>query len=381
MFEKLGYILVAITLSVFIFGIGIESQPQEEILEPTETTYEDLNIQESLDLVKNRIIADQLENGQFHYIYYPSTDEYAESYNIIRHTLGAYALLEFGETEKAKKSIDFILENLIEEDEMSYITYNERTKLGTAAVTVLTLLKYQDLTDSTEYNETIKELGEFILFMQDEDGGYRNYHPEANPESRLATVLYTGESNLALIRMYQEYRDERYLEAAEKSYDWCVTYFEERHSTGLVSWNSSAFAETYYETGDLKYAAFALQMNEWLIETTQYTDKNAPSQDYIGAFYVSDVEEGITCSAAAYGEGFGDMLALAKNLGDQEKIDKYESTLRSTIKFLQSMQFTDPENEKTYGGFKASMYNNQTRIDYNTHAALTLQKSLENGLQ
>lgn len=339
----------------------------------TETEAED-----PLALASERLKGDLLENGQFHYLYYPSSDSYASSYNIIRHILGSYTLIELSYLEEAEKSIDFFMQYIIDEEEMSYITYNDKTKLGSAAVAVLTLLSYQEATESTNYDETIEKLTNFIIHMQNEDGGYRNYYPEEDPENTFSTVLYTGESNLALTRLFAKTGDTKYLETIEKSYDWVESYFDKKHAPALVSWNSMAFSELYPLTEDQKYIDLAFEMTDWLIDTKQYTEEEAPYPIYIGSFIINDIDNGLTCSAAAYAEGILSTYELAEYIGDQEHQKKYKESLDKALGFIKSMQFTEENSfymenpEKAIGGFRASPYNHKIRVDFTSHAIAVL---------
>lgn len=354
MLEKLGYILIIAILILIGFGLKIPAQ-EKTPGEPTET----LDLKTPLNLVTQRILDDTHEDGTFTYIYNPLTKEYSEDYNIIRHNLAAYTLIELGYPEKAKTSIGWALQYLISEENFSYINFNEKNKLGSAATLILVMLNYEG------YDETIEKLANFVIYMQNEDGGYRNYHPEEDPDNRLATVLYTGESDLALIRLFKKTGDQKYLDTFEKSYEWVTTYFEENHSPGLISWTSIALAEAYYETGEEKYRDLAFEMTDWLIDVTQYTTENAPSEEYIGSFIINDIDNGLTCTVAAYGEGLVEMLKLAQYEQDETHEEKYTNSLESALKFLISMQ--DPT-----GGFKASFAEDYYRIDFNTHSALTL---------
>ncbi len=226
--------------------------------------------------------------------------------------------------------------------------------------------------DYEEFEPYLANLANFIIFMQNEDGGYRNYHPEEDPDNRLATVLYTGESDLALIRLFKKTGNQKYLDAFEKSYEWTKSYFEENHSSGLVSWTSIALAEAYYETGEEKYRDLAFEMTDWLIDVTQYTANNAPSEEYIGSFIINDVDNGLTCTVAAYGEGLVEMLKLAQHENDTSREEKYTNSLTSALKFLISMQYTNTADTNALGGLKASFAEDYYRIDFNTHSALTL---------
>ncbi|EKD48132.1 MAG: hypothetical protein ACD_65C00107G0002 [uncultured bacterium] len=372
MLKKILNISLLITIVLNISGCSTI----EQITEVTESQH--ANIENSILLASNRLFEDLHENGQFVYIYYPTTQSYSNEYNIIRHILASYTLIElykyYDESkylEGAEKSIEFFLQYINEEEETAYITYDEETKLGAAGTAILTLLNYEETTGSTIYDNLIQKLANFIMSMQKEDGGYKNYYPEEKTDEPLSTVLYTGECNLALVRLYKKTGEAKYLTTVQKSYEWTKDYFANKHSTGLVSWSSVALAELYYITGEEKYSDLAYEMTDWLIDNTQYTEETAPEEEYIGAFLINDIEGGLTCTVAAYGEGFNTMLKLAKYMKDKEHEEKYTDTLDKAIIFLLNMQFKD-EDENATGGFIASFDNDKIRLDFTSHSLITL---------
>lgn len=348
-------------------------------------------LEESLELAANNLADSFIENGKFQYLYYPTENKYSESYNIIRHILGTYTLIDLYKyyedpiyLEKAEKSIEFLLEYTVENKEMSYITYNGKTKLGSAATAILALLNYQEATGTDKYDQNIEKLANFVLYMQKDDGGYKNFYPEEDLEETFSTVLYTGESNLALTRLFEKTGDEKYLRAIENSYEWIVEYFERKHAPALVSWNSMALAELYELTEDERYANLAFEMTDWLIDTKQYTEESAPYPIYEGAFIINDIDGGLECSTAAYSEGIVATYNLAASIEDQEHMEKYKESLSSAMKFMLNMQFTEENTfymrypENAIGGFRASPYNHKIRIDFTSHSIEALLGIIEN---
>ncbi len=347
----------------------------------------------SLDLAAERIKNDFSGTEKFNYAYYPSDDTYSDKYNMPRHIYGSYTLIElykyYGDEsylEDAKKSIDWFMDYVITEGDMSYITYNGYTKLGSVAMAIIALTDYKEVTGDTSYDELMAQLANFAIFMQDEDGGYRNYYPEADYDNTFATALYTGEINLGLARLYRDTGEEKYLETIEKSYYWVEEYFDRKHSPAIVSWNSSAYLIVYELTEDEKYAEATFKMTDYLIDNRQYDEEMTPFDSYIGAFLVNGVDDGLTCSAAAYGEGLVDAYELAVIMGDIEHQEKYKESTHLAVEFLISMQFTDENTfyletpERAIGGFRSSMYQNDIKVDSNCHAMSTYLKAVENNI-
>lgn len=105
---------------------------------------------------------------------------------------------------------------------------SKRTGLGSTALTVVALAEYRRATNDPRYDELAKQLTEWILFMQREDGSFRHMYdiPSATPIENLTLLYYSGESALALARMYEVFGDPRYLEATEKALDWLVDWYD-----------------------------------------------------------------------------------------------------------------------------------------------------------
>ncbi len=284
------------------------------------------------------------ENGEFDYMYYPSADSYSDSYNIVRHIGTTYALLLMYEytndteyLESAEKAIAYMLQYYKEEGEMGYIEENSVTKLGSVAIGVLVMDKAYSLTGSQEYFDYAEKFGTFLLDMQMDNGNFKNQYPNDDTDNEDAYEIYGAETNLALTRLYAQTGKAEYLTALEKSYTYTKTYFDESPSTMMVSWDTGAFSELFYLTGNQNYADLAYQAADFII-AKQYTEETAPYWDYVGAFNKNGAQ---AINTATYSEGVGDALKLAIYQNNQERIEKYTDSLELSMKFLVNMQFRE----------------------------------------
>ncbi|MBU1019514.1 AMMECR1 domain-containing protein [Patescibacteria group bacterium] len=330
------------------------------------------------------------DNGRFKYIYYPSTDKYSADYNIVRHLGTSYAMLLMYEytsdsryLEETEKAIEYFLKYTIEEDDIAYIEYEgeEDEPLGGPALAVVTLQKYEDLTNSGQYTTLLEKFGNFILSKQKENGNFANYYPEEKLDRKISYEIYGAEANLALSRLYAATGDIDYLEALQKSYEYTQEYFDASPSTVMVAWDAAAFSELYYETENQRYADLTYQMVDWIV-AQQYTESNSPYPDYIGAFVYGGTPS--SCNTGTLSEGVSVALELARYQGDDDKKDIYKETLKNSLRFLANMQYREdnsfflPSPQEAIGGFRDNLYSNEQRIDISQHAISAIKKSLEN---
>nr|HEX4313515.1 hypothetical protein [Kofleriaceae bacterium] len=103
-----------------------------------------------------------------------------------------------------------------------------QAQLGSTALGVVALAEYQRATGDTRYAERARRLAAFLLYMQRPDGSFRHLYDPAThaPDDDAQLLYYTGESTLALARMYTVTHDERYAAAAQRGLDWSVDWYE-----------------------------------------------------------------------------------------------------------------------------------------------------------
>lgn len=326
------------------------------------------NVESMLSGVSEWLSLKVKEDGSFKYSYLPSEDENPDEYNIIRHIGSTYGLLLINKIEKAKKCIDYFLKHWQDKENIA---------LGSYAVGTITLLKYYQLTGEKSYFKKAKEMGRFILDMQKDDGNFKNFHPTEKPERIGTYEIYGAEANLALVRLYKETKEKKYLKALEKSFNYSEKYFKKTPSTKMLSWDISAFSELYYLTKEKKYADLAFYMADWAIDNNQYYN-DSPFWDYLGG-YNNTPSSG---STGTYSEGIGDALKLAIETGDKNREKKYRRSLQLSMRFLANLQFREDNSfylknpEEALGGFRHNMYKNKQRIDTAQHIISATTKAL-----
>ncbi len=110
-------------------------------------------------------------------------------------------------------------------------------------------------------------------------------------------------------------------------------------------------------------------------------------------YYLSEIKENLTTGAfsvpggistAVYIEWMEDAYFLAKEMGDSARVARYKKVLFSSIEFLKSLQYFEPERienglaENVLGGFGNSFETQIKRVDNNRHAVLAMLEHRKN---
>jgi prenyltransferase beta subunit len=327
----------------------------------------------------------QNPNGSYKYKYYPESDSYSTANNILRHTGVVYSLLlvyEFTQDTKylqsAESGIEFLM-NYIEyiDDDTAYVFFNNKAKLGGAALAVIALAKLESLEQTTKYIDTIKDLTNFLLYMQGDSGKFTSFYIyKGEYTSPSDSNIYPGEAALALIRAYGLFNDQEYLNAMDKFYNHYVNYFTENPRTEFTTWTSTAFVELYNVVPEKKYADFVFQMEDWLV-AKQYLDEVGDPR-YLGGYGPDEP----TVSAGSRTEGVADAYLLAKKLNDEERTEQYKKSMILAVNFLTQLQFTEelasihPDPDEAVGAFIHHFGSDTARVDYTQHCISAMVKVL-----
>ncbi|HUQ04897.1 MAG TPA: beta-L-arabinofuranosidase domain-containing protein [Kofleriaceae bacterium] len=104
----------------------------------------------------------------------------------------------------------------------------EWTNLGSTALGVVALAEYHRATGDTRYLAIATKLSNWMLWMQRPDGSFRHRYNVKKQivDDKAMDLYFSGEAALALARMYEVTKDERYAKASEKAIDWLVGWYD-----------------------------------------------------------------------------------------------------------------------------------------------------------
>jgi hypothetical protein len=370
-------------------------------------------------------------DATFDYEYYPNTDSGSKDYNIVRHAGCVYGLFHMYNLalvepelrdgandylEAGIRAMDWVYDNLDAprdaEDPALVALIDERGRAssGAAALTLLSLLERPDrgLVSHPVLGErlgreddqrVVEGLGEFLLFMVDEQGRvFKNHRDRYRPckdrdgeliedtgeyprqycDGEKEPLYYPGESMLALVRLHVHTGDERWLEGARRIGDWQVErYYARRPNPD--HWVMQALWVLYQVTEDESYARAALHMGD-RHASEQFPPHWPPFRDYFGAYRrFDDVPR--TTRACSRSEAMGGVVHTAWKIGADPTV--YEDALLRAADHLLENQWRPqnswflPNPDKARGAIRMGLVDNHCRIDNNQHAVVGLHRALE----
>ncbi|HUJ63359.1 MAG TPA: beta-L-arabinofuranosidase domain-containing protein [Kofleriaceae bacterium] len=247
-------------------------------------------------------------------------------------------------------------------------------QLGSTALAVVALAEYQRATGDPRYLPLAQKLVAFILFMQRADGSFRHvFDPRTKqPDDKAQQLYYSGESALALARMYEITGDPRYAAAAERALDWLVDWYDfflggffygEEHWTCIAAeaiW-PAVKSEKYREFCD-GYATFSRG------EQPQPGD-DPDLDDLAGAYNVTPFVMPYNTPSGSRTEAMISTYQLELDHGAPDP--RVRAQIRLALQYLLGQQLR-PDSDfaaigDVDGGIPASAIERTIRIDYVQH--------------
>lgn len=268
----------------------------------------------------------------------PSRGEYSAGNNMIRQLMASRVLAELAQDDENllalhRKNLDFVLANRRQEDgQNGYIVYDNKSKLGAAAMLIRTLAA-SPLYD--EYEEIAEKALATVLSMQDDTGAFdaRYIEPDYEYDEDYLLTFYSGEAILALLELYKKTQNPEILAAARLSQDFYLTRYvdeiEERYYPAYVPRHTMALTTLYTITNEQKYADAVFVLNDKLITEMLHTDTDEPT-DLLGRFYNPEFPQYGTPHSASdgvYVEGLVYAYELARALHDTGHVQQYSNAL------------------------------------------------------
>lgn len=191
-------------------------------------------------------MADEEKKG-FHKYYYAETDDFEDRLHTVYSASIIYTFLYINDLEEDEEILenledwgDFLL-SMQNQDEKgkaygafhySYYLDNkekeDRFVVGTAALSIFTLLRLYDITGDSRYLTAAESAGDWLLTMQKDNGSMKSYIRAENGSWFYGTkesLLYNGQVLSALSKLYQTTEEEKYYDSAEK----IAQYFAQKY--------------------------------------------------------------------------------------------------------------------------------------------------------
>ena len=254
-------------------------------------------------------------------------------------------------------------------------------KLGAAALAGLAIL---DNDAADEFAGELALLAAGVDSLADDDErGFRTFFYPASRDGQNWN-FYSGEALLFWAEARR--RGLPFAPSAERCrsvFERCRDTHRRNRNPAFVPWHTQACASLFAQTGDRAYAAFVLEMNDWLLPMQQW-DGVAP--DLRGRFYDPQRPEfgpPHASSTAVYLEGLTDAAPVARALGESRRAERYERAVRRGLRALRQLQYRDSRDmfyisrpERVRGALRAKAYDNAVRVDSAGHALAAAVKIL-----
>jgi hypothetical protein len=347
----------------------------------------------SLELAKAWMLLNLDEDGYFNYGYSPASGEYFTTNNMVRQLLcSKWLAAESTVNENLKQlhriNLEYVLRNwYMQEGEMGYIYFGEKSKLGAMAMALGTIALsplYK------EYEGYAQKIANTILSMQHGDGSFDAWFVEPNYDYDEDSLLrfYSGEGILGIIDLYERSGEVKYLHAAELSQDFYIEKYvkniEENYSPAYVPWQTICLNKLYKITGDRKYIEPIFILNDRLLKMQNQNGK--PYPDFLGRFYDPEHPEygpPNSGSTSPYVESLAYAYEIAEMEGDRERMAEYKKAIVLGIHNLMNLQFRGSDMyylghpERVEGALRYRMFDNRIRIDTTQHTIDALSKIIE----
>ena len=361
-----------------------------EIDNPNKTIVDKEKINQSLKLSKNWLINNLNSEGYFNYIYDPIDDEYSSKNNMIRQLMASRVISELANENDSlkiinKKNLEYIFSNWYKEkDDLGYIYFDSKSKLGAIAMMLRTLV-YSPYFEN--YSLQAQKLANTIIYLQNSDGSFEPWYiePDYTYDKDYLLTFYSGEAILSLLDYYEKTEKNYILSSAIKSQDFYIKkYVEnltENYYPAYVPWHTQSLSKLYMITENKSYSNLIFILNDELLKLQDTKNNNT-----LGRFYNKSTPEygsPHSSSDAVYTEGLSYAYEIAEMLNDENHKEKYlkaivigsENLINLQYNKTNSKNFKDPE--KIIGAIKINIDRSDIRVDTTQHTIDAFDKIIK----
>lgn len=344
----------------------------------------------------------QRDNGRFEYIINPEgTSNDNGVYNVVRHAGSLYSLgtyiqhtgdRQFDDTWQAASTYMWEVNVKPVDNTETWAVWSVpgenfypdsfgKAKIGATGLGLVAWILGERLGLSNYPLNKLTKLGDFLLYMQEEDGRfYSSYHEKAGRTDLAKYQYYPGEAALGLCFLYEKDPQDKWLEGAISAVSVSAQNLEEMSSKAIDHWDLIAIAKVFdllkVQGKDLKNYEYLLTYSQSLVDRllAEY------EQSSVQGSFTND--HGTTPTATRI-EGLTAIFPYLEQESDRARL--VGQSIKEAVAFLQASQI---QTGKLKGGvplspikkssensresqFAINRYNNKAaeiRIDYVQHA-------------
>jgi len=344
-------------------------------------------LDETIQRIAEYMAYRQLPSGLFTYQYEPATDRFSDDDNLVRQT-GALAAMAMharwsgrsaseGATDLGLRHHLTGLREVPGVAEAAFIaTPDGANPLGVTALVCLAMAEHPDV---EKFAATRRRLVKGMLWLQRPSGMFITAFPPAQEID--AQDYYPGEALLALAREYEAAPSEAIWDAFDRAIEFYRGYFRDRRAPAFIPWQAQAYGIMARTTKRQDYVGYVFELTDWLSDR-QLTESNckwAELRGGIAAYQPMNVD----ISTASYVQAFAEALSLARMVGDEARVARYEKAVRQAARFVMQLQVRPEEAyfiaspRNAVGGVRRTPALNLLRINHSQHALIGLIKAKE----
>lgn len=160
----------------------------------------------------------QHDDGRYLYEWNAEDDTFPDDYNMVRHagvTMSLYQMAANGDEralETADRGMQWMIDNLHRHDGWAALRNPDGgdLKLGSSSLMAAGLMLRREATGDEQYDQLARELGDFLVTMQRDDGSFLNFWSlgDEEPVAGITSKYATGEAFWALAMMHEAFPGE-----------------------------------------------------------------------------------------------------------------------------------------------------------------------------
>lgn len=256
--------------------------------------------------------------------------------------------------------------------------------LGSTALAVVALVEYQRATGDRRFEPLSRKMSEFLLLMQRDDGSFRHrYHVSARrPDEDIELMYYSGEAALALVRMHEVTREDRYLKAADRALQWLVSWYDFAaggYFFGEEHWTCIAAGAAAATLNRPQYLEFCRDYGEFLRRHQQEEGDFAGQIGWVGSYYFTPFAPPQNTPAGSRTESMISTyeLALAHGVRDDKLWRQIELAMTYALRqqFGKDSLYRIPWSAAALGAITTGPFDRNVRIDFVQHICSAMIRS------
>jgi hypothetical protein len=327
-------------------------------------------------------------DGRMAYLYHPSRGAEGQGRNnAIRQWMATRSLIRVWRRDGSDERLGTVRRNLeynlgtmyAEEGEAGLILDNGKVKLGAVALAALAL---SESPFAAEHASVRDRLATTVDRLWNPDGSFRTfYRPEGRNDCQ---NFYPGEALLFWASRLAESPDLALLQRFRRSFEYYRAWHLQDPNPAFIPWHTQAYGIVWRLTRRVELVEAVFAMNDWLLGVQQW--ESAPHPDCRGRFYDPKRPFGPphASSTAVYLEGLADAFAIARAVGDHDRVRNYRTVLLRGLRSLAQLTFQEDgdlfyvsRRDALRGGVRTSESDNTVRVDNVQHALTAIDKVLD----